>query len=110
MAVLSFEQALATVLEHAGKVTPRRAEAVPLLESAGRVLAAPIVADRDQPPFDRATRDGFAVRAAEWCVGEPLCVAGQVRAGEIWGGGELAPGAALEIMTGAPVPPGADAV
>ena len=110
MAVLSFEQALATVLEHAGKVTGRPAETVPLLESMGRVLAEAIVADRDQPPFDRATRDGFAVRAAEWAAGKGLSVAGQVRAGEIWRGGELPPGAALEIMTGAPVPPGADAV
>jgi len=110
MAVLSFEQALAIVLEHAGKVTGCPAEAVPLLDSMGRVLAQPIVADRDQPPFDRATRDGFAVRAAEWVAGKPLCVAGQIRAGELWNGGELPPGAALEIMTGAPVPTGADAV
>lgn len=110
MSVVSFEQALATVLEHARKVQAPPAEAAPLLESMGRVLAKPIVADRDQPPFDRATRDGFAVRAAEWGAGKPLCVVGQVRAGEIWRGGELPRGAALEIMTGAPVPSGADAV
>jgi molybdopterin molybdotransferase len=110
MSVLSFEQALATVLEHAGYASARPVETLPLLESIGRTLAGAIRADRDQPPFDRATRDGFAVRAADWSSGATLRVIGQVRAGEVWSDGELPPGTAVEIMTGAPVPPGADAV
>jgi molybdopterin molybdotransferase len=68
-----------------------------------------VAADRDQPPFDRSTRDGFAVRAAEAAGGE-LRVLGLVRAGEQWQGGELERAAAVEIMTGAPMPEGADAV
>ena len=110
MAILSFEQALQTVQEHAARASIRPIETVPLLESTGRVLAEPILADRDQPPFDRSTRDGFAVRADEWSSGKSLRVIAQLRAGEAWEFGELPSGAAVEIMTGAPVPTGADAV
>lgn len=85
-------------------------ETVPLLNSAGRVLAEPILADRDQPPFDRSTRDGFAVRSADFSSDTPLKLIGQVRAGEIWTGPPLVSGETVEIMTGAPVPAGADAV
>lgn len=109
--VLSFEQALEIVLRHARTAEsdrqPQR-ESVALLDAVGRVLAAPVTADRDQPPFDRATRDGYAVRAAD-CE-EPLRVVGCVRAGETWAQRALAEGEALEIMTGAPLPVGADAV
>jgi molybdopterin molybdotransferase len=108
--VVGFAEALELVLRHAAKVGLPEQERVPLLASAGRVLAEGVVADRDQPPFDRATRDGFAVRAAEWSGGARLRVAGQVRAGEEWAGGEVAAGCAVEIMTGAAVPRGADAV
>jgi molybdopterin molybdotransferase len=110
MPVIPFEQALATVLEHAGTVSARSAETVRLQDAAGRVLAQPLTADRDQPPFDRSTRDGFAVRAAEWSAGLPLRIVGQISAGSHWTHGEIPPGAAVEIMTGAPVPPGPDAV
>ena len=85
-------------------------EQVGLLESAGRVLAEEILADRDQPPFDRATRDGFAVRAEAWPAGKRLQMVGQIRAGEGWSGAALASGEAVEIMTGAAIPEGADAV
>ena len=84
-------------------------EVVPLAAAAGRVLAAPIRADRDQPPFPRATRDGFACRAAEANSHQLLFRAGQVRAGET-AAASLGTGEAWEIMTGAPVPDGADAV
>lgn len=84
-------------------------EVVPLAAAAGRVLAAPILADRDQPPFPRATRDGFACRAAEANSHQLLFRAGQVRAGET-AAGSLGTGEVWEIMTGAPVPDGADAV
>lgn len=82
---------------------------LPLEQVAGRVLAEAIRADRDQPPFARASRDGFAVRAAE-AAGHPfLLVTGHIRAGQS-ASGSLGPGEAWEIMTGAAVPPGADAV
>ncbi len=106
--VMDFEQALATVLGEArAKAEVTR---VTLLEAAGRVLAEDVQADRDQPPFARATRDGFAVRAAEWSTGAKVDVVGQVRAGERWSGSAVRDGQALEIMTGAPLPEGADAV
>lgn len=83
-----------------------------LSKSLGRVLAAPIIADRDQPPFPRVTRDGFAVRAQDVASGIPLRLVGQLRAGEAWPAtrSPLQPGQAIEIMTGVPLPPGADAV
>jgi molybdopterin molybdotransferase len=82
-------------------------ESLPLSEAAGRVLAAPVRADRDLPPTARSVRDGFAVRAAE--TPGTLRVAGEVRAGQA-ADKPLAPGTAIEIMTGAPMPEGADAV
>ena len=82
-------------------------EQIPALEAAGRVLAEEITADRDYPPFPRSARDGFAVRAAD--VPGELTVIGEVRAGEVFRG-SVSPGGAVEIMTGAPLPDGADAV
>lgn len=82
-------------------------ETVALAEAAGRVLAEKITADRDYPPFPRSARDGFALRAAD-LPGE-LRLIGEVRAGEAFTG-PVAAGQAVEIMTGAPVPDGADAV
>jgi len=84
-------------------------EFAPLLSSAGRILAAGIRADRDQPPFPRSTRDGFACRAAEANTHQFLFLSGHVRAGET-PSGALGTGEVWEIMTGAPVPEGADAV
>lgn len=108
--ILAFAEALDAVLRHAAWVRVPDAERVALPASAGRVLAQDVAADRDQPPFHRATRDGFAVRAKEWSAGARLRVVGQVRAGEVWTGGAIAAGRAVEIMTGAAVPGGADAV
>jgi molybdopterin molybdotransferase len=104
--LVDFEQALAIVREAATRMHARATEQVGLLAAAGRVLAADILADRDQPPFARSTRDGFAVRAAE--TGNALRIAGQIRAGAT--PGALAAGEAVEIMTGAALPEGADAV
>ncbi len=106
--VVEFEEALAIVLREARARTGETR--VALLASAGRVLAEDVTADRDQPPFDRATRDGFAVRAAEWSAGAKLHMTGQVRAGEQWRGAAMREGEAVEIMTGASMPGGADAV
>ncbi|MGE5325901.1 MAG: gephyrin-like molybdotransferase Glp [Deltaproteobacteria bacterium] len=105
---LSFEQARACVLREVGSARKVPAsEQVPALEAAGRVLAEEIVADRDYPPFPRSARDGFAIRAAD--VPGELRVIGEVRAGELYRG-FVSPGGAVEIMTGAPLPEGADAV
>jgi len=107
--VLAFDEALEIVLGHAADLAMPATELVSLLTCEDRVLAEAVRADRDQPPFDRSTRDGFAVRASEFGNGA-LRIAGQVRAGEQWQGGALENGAAIEIMTGAPIPEGADAV
>lgn len=108
-ALLDFDDALALVLRHAAAVAAPAAGQVELAASRNRVLADPLTADRDQPPFNRSTRDGFAVRAAELNAGS-VAVTGALRAGEAWTQGALAANAAIEIMTGAPVPAGADAV
>jgi molybdopterin molybdotransferase len=107
---VSFAEASAIVGEHADRLVARHApESAELLDTLGRVLAEPILADRDQPPFPRSTRDGFACRAADVAAGIPLEVIGSIRAGDavlI----EVTSGKAVEIMTGAPVPAGADCV
>ena len=82
-------------------------EQIPSLDAAGRVLAEEITADRDYPPFPRSARDGFAVRATD--VPGELHIIGEVRAGEIFRD-SVSVGKAVEIMTGAPLPDGADAV
>src|ERR1035441_9473241 len=108
--VVGFAEALEIVLRHAAEVRAPGMERVALPAAAGgRGVGGEIRADRDQPPFDRATRDGFAVRAEEFSAGMRLRVAGQVRAGEAWAGDSLGRGGAIEIMTGAAVPGGADA-
>ncbi len=105
--MVPFEQALATVLAEA---RPLPDEEVPLEEALRRVLAEDVASDLDLPPFDRAAMDGFAVRAADVALAPAaLEVAGEVRAGQ-WPDAHVSPGRAARIMTGAPVPPGADAV
>jgi len=109
--VLSFEEARRVVEEHASRLVARGEEIVDLLDAAGRVLAEPVTADRDIPPFPRATRDGYAVRAGD-LTGLParLKVLGEIRAGASHAGRIVDRGEAFSIMTGAPVPKGADAV
>jgi molybdopterin molybdotransferase len=107
--VAGFDEALKIVLGHAAGVTGGTSEVVELLSCGGRVLAEDVKADRDQPPFDRSTRDGFAVRAAD-VDGGLLKVVGQIKAGEQWEGEALGRKCTIEIMTGAPIPEGADAV
>ena len=102
---LTFDEARACVLREAG--VSMGTETVLLAEADGRVLAEEIAADRDYPPFPRSARDGFAVRSAD-LPGE-MRVIGEVRAGEAFTGAVTA-GEAVEIMTGAPLPDGADAV
>ncbi len=110
--LLSFDEASAIVRMHAEALlrdAAPRTERVSLHQAQGRILAQPLVADRDQPSFPRSTRDGFAVRAAEASLNQPLRIAGSTRAGDP-PSGPLPPNSAWEIMTGAAVPEGADAV
>lgn len=109
MAVLSFLEARACVeREVRAALRPLSTETVDLLDSVGRILAEEVRADRDYPALARSVRDGFAIRAAD--VPGELHIAGEVRAGEQYTGAELPPHSAIEIMTGAPLPAGADAV
>ena len=64
--VVSFEEALEIVLRHSSELPSLSVEGLALLSCGNRVLAEAVLADRDQPPFDRSTRDGFAVRAVEF--------------------------------------------
>ncbi|MCU1285236.1 MAG: molybdopterin molybdochelatase [Acidobacteriales bacterium] len=110
--VLSFEEARACVEKHARNLSAQISRAVPLLDSIGRALAEDITADRDFPPFSRATRDGFALRAADLTtLPATLKVIGQVKAGSPTPTfGPIQSGTCAEIMTGAAVPAGADAI
>jgi len=114
--ILSFEEARHLVEEHAAHLHPRGKELVELLEAVGQILAEPVLADRNFPPFPRAMRDGYALRAADLSqltaqLPATLDVIGEIKAGA---GKDAIPvlqsGQSAAIMTGAPAPPGADAV
>jgi molybdopterin molybdotransferase len=111
---LSLLEARRAVLAELGTRVPPATETRALDEALGRVLAEPIAADRDQPPFDRVTRDGFAVRSVDVAgasSGQPVALA---VIGEAPPGREttltVGPQQCVEIMTGAALPGGADAV
>lgn len=107
MAPLSVEQALSAIL--AGSA-PLASERVGILDAAGRVLAEPVLALLTQPPFDASAMDGYAVRAADVStLPATLRVIGESAAGRGFRGA-VAPGEAVRIFTGAPVPAGADAI
>jgi molybdopterin molybdotransferase len=110
--ILTFEQARHLVEQHAATLRPRGKELVELLDSPGQILAEPIVADRNFPPFPRATRDGYAVRAADLAnLPATLIVIAEIKAGATVDSSlKIEPGQAAAIMTGAPAPPGSDAV
>ena len=110
---LSFNVAREAVEEYAAKLSPTEPEMLSLLDAVGQVLAEDLRADRDFPPFPRSTRDGYAVRATDVAdVPARLRLVGEVRAGASieQSGLNIGKGEAAEIMTGAPVPTGADAV
>jgi molybdopterin molybdotransferase len=105
--VLTVDEALKSVLDRAGPLPPHRH---PLRDALGCVLAEEVIADGDLPPFDKALVDGYAVRVADLRVPETaLRVGEEIPAGRT-PSRPLAPGEAAPIMTGAPLPPGADAV
>src|SRR3954468_18018241 len=109
--ILSFEEARALVDDHASLLQPKGRELLGILDAQGRVLAEPIHADRDFPPFPRATRDGYAVRASDFeKLPVDLQFVGEIKAGGAPSSLSLESGQAVAIMTGAPVPNGADAV
>ncbi|MFN7997231.1 MAG: gephyrin-like molybdotransferase Glp [Bryobacteraceae bacterium] len=108
MPPFTFQEARQCVLQQVGAQHRNLTrETVDLQEAAGRVLAENVTADRDYPAVARSVRDGFAVRAAD--LPGALDVIGEVRAGATFEG-TVGPGQAVEIMTGAPLPAGADAV
>ena len=111
--MISYTEARRIVAEVAAacaREIPRRRERVSLEGAFGQVLAESLCADRDAPPFHRATRDGFAVRAADLAsVPATLALLGEIRAGAEFRG-TVGPGQCVQIMTGAAVPAGADAV
>ncbi|MFP3913408.1 MAG: gephyrin-like molybdotransferase Glp [Actinomycetota bacterium] len=91
-------------------VKPLASEPVSLSQARGRITARDAHAPQDVPPFPNSAMDGFAVRAAD-VAGAPvlLRIVGEVAAGSV-AVGEVGPGTAIRIMTGAPMPPGADSV
>ena len=109
--LLPYADARQKVIEVAGALRrPARRETIEIEHAFGRVLAREVRADRDYPPFNRSTRDGFAVRASDAAApGARLECIGELRAGGSFDG-TVGPGQCVEIMTGASVPAGADAV
>lgn len=102
----SFQEARRIILE---SVSPLGAEIVPALEAVGRVLAEDVRAPFDLPRWDNSAMDGFALRAQDADRPGGLRVSGYVPAGTT-PAGAVAEGTAVRVLTGAPIPPGADAV
>lgn len=108
--MLNYEQARNKVIEEIGKRTVTRAAiGVSVWDALGLVLAQEVKTDREYPPFDRSTRDGYAVRAKEAAPGASLKCVGEIKAGDTVSE-PLGAGTCVQIMTGAAIPRGADAV
>jgi molybdopterin molybdotransferase len=108
--MLRYERARQIVIEDIGKRRgPRATAGVSVWEALGLVLAQEVRTDREYPPFDRSTRDGYAVRAKEVVAGGKLKCVGEIKAGDTVRE-RLAPQTCVQIMTGAAVPAGADSV
>jgi molybdopterin molybdotransferase len=103
---LTIEDARALILAQVARL---ESESVAIEDAAGRVLAHPVDAFRDQPPFRSSAMDGWAVRAADAREAVELRIVGESAAGNGYGGA-LGPGEAVRIFTGAAVPEGADTV
>jgi molybdopterin molybdotransferase len=108
--MLTYEQARRTVIDEAAKAkSPRSLASISVWDALGFILAEEIRTDREYPPFHRSTRDGYAVRASEVVPGATLPCLAEIKAGDTVTR-PLAPGSCVQIMTGAAVPDGADAV
>lgn len=108
--MLNYEEARRKVIEKIGeRGKPLAAAGVSVWEALGLRLAQEVKTDREYPPFDRSTRDGYAVRSKEAGAGAQLKCVGEIKAGDIVREA-LAAGTCIQIMTGAAVPAGADAV
>jgi molybdopterin molybdotransferase len=108
--MLTDDQARQCVVDHVKqKRGPRATVNLSAWNALGFVLTQEVKTDRDYPPFNRSTRDGYAVRASEATAGAKLRCLGEIKAGDTVTN-PLAPGTCVQIMTGAAVPPGADAV
>jgi molybdopterin molybdotransferase len=108
--MLSYEEARQVVIKQVGKKRGSRAAVgVSVWDALGWVLAQEVKTDREYPPFDRSTRDGYAVRAKEIAPGASLKCVGEIKAGDTVSE-PLVAGTCVQIMTGAAIPAGADAV
>ncbi len=108
--MISYQAARQIIVEKIGRsIAKLGVENVQLAEASARVLATDILADRDYPPFDRSTRDGYGVRAGDVFDGAVLQCAGEIKAGDV-PSVAIAKGQCLHIMTGAGLPAGVDAV
>jgi molybdopterin molybdotransferase len=108
--MISYQSARHIIVEKIGRsIANLDVEIVALAEAPARVLAADVLADRDYPPFDRATRDGYGVRAAEVFNGAVLLCVGEIKAGDV-PSVAATKGQCLHLMTGAGLPAGVDAV
>src|SRR5262245_57677659 len=105
--MLEVSAALDIVLDRARPLVPTNALLTPAL--LGRVLAEDVVSDLDSPPYAKSIMDGYAVRSADAMAGAALTVIEEVAAGHV-PTRTVRPGEATRIMTGAPIPDGADAV
>jgi molybdopterin molybdotransferase len=106
-AMLEISEACAKILEHVGPAAP--SDRLLGSEVLGLVLAQDAVSDLDSPPFDKSMMDGFAVRSADATGNAELAIVGEVLAGQV-PSRSVDTGTAIRIMTGAPIPDGADAV
>jgi len=100
------ELVISQALQHR---SPRPALSLPISDALGHILDEEIRADREYPPFNRSTRDGFAVHSSEASAGAALHCIGEIKAGDTVHQ-PLSPGTCVQIMTGAALPPSADAV
>jgi molybdopterin molybdotransferase len=108
--MLTFEQARHQVISQISKLNHATSTVnLSAWDAGGYVLAQDLIADRNYPPFDRATRDGYAVRASESTTDATSTCIGEIKAGDA-STQPLEKGTCIQIMTGAPVPPEADAV
>jgi molybdopterin molybdotransferase len=109
--MITWQEARCIICETvAERSNPTETESLALEDTLGRVLAEEICADRPYPPFNRSTRDGYAIRCADLAqLPRSLPLTGEIRAGQSLERA-LQPGECAAIMTGAPVPAGADAV